>query len=54
MLSTAPTKTLEVVCGNKPEISAESYNIYDEDLVDRLISGMGALSSIYHKTNSEW
>ena len=54
MLSTSPSKTLEVVCGKKPEISSETYNIYDEDLVDRLINGIGGLSSIYHKTQSEW
>jgi len=54
MLSTSPTKTLEVVCGSKPEISSETYNIYDEDLVDRLINGIGGLTSIYHKTQTEW
>ena len=54
MLSTSPAKTLEVVCGSKPEISSETYNLYDEDLVDKLISGIGGLSSIYHKTHTEW
>jgi len=54
MLSTSPAKTLEVVCGVKPEISSDTYNLYDEDLVDKLINGMGGLSSIYHKTHTEW
>jgi vesicle coat complex subunit len=54
MLSTSPAKTLEVVCGVKPEISSDTYNLYDEDLVDKLINGIGGLSSIYHKTQTEW
>ena len=54
MLSTSPQKTLEVVCKSKPEIAYDTYNRYDEELVDRLINGLGGLSSIYHKTQSEW
>ena len=40
--------------GKKPQIASDTYNIYDEELVDKLISGLGNLSSIYHKTQTEW
>jgi len=50
MLSADPQKTHDVVLGKKPSIAADTYNMYDEDLVDRLISGLGNLSSIYHKS----
>lgn len=54
MLSTSPQKTQDVVLGKKPNVASDTYNIYDEEFVDKLISGIGALSSIYHKTQSEW
>ena len=50
MLSTSPQKTYDVVLGKKPQIASDTYNIYDEELVDKLISGLGNLSSLYHKT----
>lgn len=50
MLSTSPQKTQDVVLGKKPNVASDSYNIYDEELVDKLISGIGGLASIYHKT----
>jgi hypothetical protein len=50
MLSTSPQKTFDVVLGKKPQVSSETYNIYDEELVDKLIMGIGGLSSLYHKT----
>ena len=40
--------------GKKPAISAETYNLWDEDVVDKLIQGIGGLSSLYHKTSNEW
>ena len=54
MLSADPQKAYDVVLGKKPAIAADTYNIYDEELVDRLIAGLGNLSSIYHKTQSDW
>lgn len=54
MLSTSPQKTQDVVLGKKPNVASDTYNIYDEDLVDKLICGMGGLASIYHKTQGEW
>jgi hypothetical protein len=54
MLSTSPQKTQDVVLGKKPNVASDSYNIYDEELVDKLISGIGGLASIYHKTQGEW
>jgi len=50
MLSTAPQQTKDVVLGKKPNVACDTYNIYDEELVDKLISGIGGLASIYHKT----
>ena len=50
MLSANPQAAYDVVLGKKPAIAADTYNIYDEDLVDRLVSGIGSLSSLYHKT----
>lgn len=54
MLSTSPQKAQDVVLGTKPNVASDTYNIYDEELVDKLISGIGGLSSIYHKTQTEW
>merc|ERR1711957_258196 len=54
MLSTSPQKCQDVVLGKKPPIASDTYNIYDEDLVEKLISGIGGLSSLYHKTPGEW
>jgi AP-1 complex subunit beta-1 len=54
MLSTSPQKCQDVVLGKKPAIASDTYNIYDEDLVEKLISGIGGLSSLYHKTPGEW
>jgi len=54
MLSTSPQKTQDVVLGTKPNVASDTYNIYNEELVDKLINGIGGLSSIYHKTQSEW
>ena len=54
MLSTSPSRTYDVVLGKKPQIASDTYNIYDEELVDKLIGGLGNLSSLYHKTQNEW
>lgn len=40
--------------GTKPQIAHDTYNIYDEELVDMLIGEISNLSSIYHKTADEW
>ena len=34
----------------KPHISDDSYNTYNEDLVDSLVEHISSLSSVYHKT----
>lgn len=54
MLSTSPQKTQDVVLGKKPNVASDTYNIYDDELVDKLICGIGGLASIYHKTQGEW
>jgi AP-2 complex subunit beta-1 len=38
MLSNSPQKTKFVVLGEKPQISEDSYNTYDEAFVESLIS----------------
>mmetsp|Transcript_14904 Transcript_14904/g.14485 ORF Transcript_14904/g.14485 Transcript_14904/m.14485 type:complete len:252 (+) Transcript_14904:256-1011(+) len=53
MLSSSPQKTKYVVLGEKPHIAEDSYNLYDEDFVDKLIEQMSTLSSVYHKTPEE-
>ena len=53
MLSTSPQKTKFVVLGEKPHIADDSYNTYDEVLVDSLIEQISSLSSVYHKTPEE-
>jgi hypothetical protein len=42
-----------VVLGEKPNISEDSYNQYDEALVGALLQQISTLSSIYHKTPEE-
>ena len=54
MLSADPGKTQDVVLSAKPQIAHDSYNIYDEELVDQLIDQISNLSSVYHKTAEEW
>ena len=53
MLSTSPQKTKYVVLGEKPHISEDSYNQYDDDLVNTLLQQISTLSSVYHKTPEE-
>lgn len=53
MLSTSPQNTKFVVLGEKPNISEDSYNQYDEGLVSSLIEQISTLSSVYHKTPEE-
>jgi len=50
MLSADPEKTKQVVLSEKPHISEDSYNTYDDDFVERLIEQISTLSSVYHKT----
>ena len=40
--------------GTKPQIAADTYNMYDEELVDMLIDQISNLSSVYHKTAEDW
>ena len=54
MLSADPQKAYEVVLGTKPQIAPDTYNLYDEELVDMLIDQISNLSSVYHKTADEW
>jgi AP-1 complex subunit beta-1 len=37
----------------KPHISDDSYNTYDENLIDTLLTQISTLSSVYHKTPEE-
>jgi len=50
MLTANPQLAHDVVLSKKPAIAADTYNIYDEELVDKLIMGLGSLSSLHHKT----
>lgn len=50
MLSADPEKTKHVVLGEKPHISEDSYNQYDEAFVEKLLNEISSLGSIYHKT----
>ena len=54
MLSADPSKTQDVVLCTKPQIAHDSYNIYDEELVDQLIDQISNLSSVYHRTADDW
>lgn len=54
MLSADPQKTQDVVLCKKPQIAHDTYNLYDEELVDQLIDQISNLCSIYHKTGEEW
>ena len=53
MLSTSPEKTAEVVLGKLPNISCESYNTYDGELVEELLTQISTICSIYHKTPAD-
>lgn len=53
MLSNNPQLTKFVVLGEKPQISVDSYNQYDDAFVEKLISQISNLSSVYHKTVEE-
>jgi len=50
MLSTAPEKAAEVVLGDKPNISHDSYNTYEGTFVEELLGQISSICSIYHKT----
>lgn len=54
MLSTSPQKTHDVVLCTRPQIAADTYNIYDSEFVDQLIDQISNATSIYHKTEEEW
>ena len=53
MLSTAPEKAAEVVLGDKPNISHDSYNTYEGTFVEELLCQISSICSIYHKTPQE-
>ena len=53
MLSTSPQKTKFVVLSEKPQISEDSYNLYDDVFVEKLLDQISTLSSVYHKTPEE-
>ena len=54
MLSTSPSKTQDVVLTTRPAIAHDTYNIYDEEFVDKLIDQISNLSSVYHRTAEDW
>lgn len=53
MLSTSPEKTAEVVLGDRPNISHQSYNMYEGEFVEELLSQISSICSIYHHTPEE-
>mmetsp|Transcript_10302 Transcript_10302/g.15747 ORF Transcript_10302/g.15747 Transcript_10302/m.15747 type:complete len:279 (+) Transcript_10302:1569-2405(+) len=53
MLSNYPSQAADVVLGNKPNISSDSYNTYDGRFVEELLSQISTICSIYHKTPEE-
>ena len=53
MLSTSSDNTKYVVLGEKPKISVDSYNRYDEVFVEKLIEQISGLGGVYHKTGDE-
>lgn len=53
MLSTSPEKTADVVLGEKPNISHQSYNTYEGQFVEELLAQISSICSIYHKTPEE-
>lgn len=42
-----------VLC-QRPQIAADTYNIYDSEFVDQLVDQISNATSIYHKTEEEW
>jgi len=48
LLSTNPEATKQVVLGDKPTIRDDSQTI-EKNLLDRLISDLSLMSSVYHK-----
>lgn len=53
LLSTNPEATKNVVLGDKPSIRDDSQAI-DKTMLDRLISDLALMSSVYHKTADEF
>lgn len=53
LLSTNPEATKHVVLGDKPTIRDESQNI-EKNLLDKLISDLSLMSSVYHKPRDEF
>jgi len=53
LLSTNPEATKQVVLGDKPSIKDDSQTL-DKSLLDRLISDLSLMSSVYHKTPGEF
>jgi len=53
LLSTNPEATKQVVLGDKPSIRDDSQ-ILEKGLLDRLISDLALMSSVYHKPSEEF
>mmetsp|Transcript_9138 Transcript_9138/g.20104 ORF Transcript_9138/g.20104 Transcript_9138/m.20104 type:complete len:611 (-) Transcript_9138:109-1941(-) len=53
LLSTNPESTKQVVLGDKPSIRDDSQ-ILEKGLLDRLISDLALMSSVYHKPSEEF
>jgi len=53
LLSTNPEQTKHVVLGDKPSIKDDSQTL-DKSLLDRMISDLSLMSSVYHKTPDEF
>merc|ERR1719183_3502149 len=53
LLSTNPESTKHVVLGDKPGIKDDSQTI-DKSLLDKLMSDLSLMSSVYHKSSEEF
>merc|ERR1740120_629217 len=53
LLSTNPEATKQVVLGDKPPIKDDSQ-ILDKNVLDKLISDLAFMSSVYHKPQEEF
>merc|ERR550537_792036 len=53
LLSTNPEATKHVVLGDKPSIRDDSQTL-DKGLLDKLISDLSLMSSVYHKSSDEF
>lgn len=49
MLSTDPDRTKDTILCKKPVIAEDEFN-FDSDFLDKMISSLGLINSIYNRT----